>query len=106
MSKTKSTTISMEDVAFIFDGNLEKFELITNSCFCMNCETPEERKIINYSISLTDIYDLILEGECATCGNTLKRYIETGDNPETATNAEATWKTNRALKELKIKKQK
>jgi hypothetical protein len=34
------------------------------------------------------------------------RYIETGENPKTAANAESVWKTNKALKELKIKKKK
>ncbi|HRH47748.1 MAG TPA: hypothetical protein PLP23_03280 [Panacibacter sp.] len=34
----------------------------------------------------------------------LGRYIETGDNVATAKNAEAVWRTSKALKELKIKK--
>ncbi len=103
MSKIKTSSIGMDDVAFIFNNNLEDFNTITNHCYCRNCENNYESSIVNYSISLNNIYDILLDGFCATCNAPIKRYIETGENPDTAETAEATWKTTKALKELKIK---
>ncbi|CAN5465143.1 hypothetical protein BH11BAC3_BH11BAC3_24680 [soil metagenome] len=103
MSKIKTSAISMDDVAFIFNNDLGDFNTIITNCYCGNCENDYDSTIINYSISLNNIYDIVLDGFCATCNTPIKRYIETGEDPDTAENAEATWKTAKTLKELKIK---
>ena len=104
--KIKTITITMEDVAFIFNEMPEEFEYITTRCFCKQCQEAYNSTIINYSIALNNIYDIELDGFCKKCNNKVGRYIETGDTEPTASNAQAIWKTHTAMKELKIKKPK
>jgi hypothetical protein len=105
MSKRlKTIPVTVEDVAFIFNNDLKGFHYLTVHSFCSQCENKYNSKIIDYSIVLNEILDIVLQGKCADCGNAVGRYIETGDNVATAKNAEAIWRTSKALKELKIKK--
>lgn len=104
--KLKTIPITEEDVAFIFNDNLEQFHSVTSNCFCAQCQTPYESTIVNYKILLNELYDILLKGFCMDCGHTMGRYLETGEVPATARKAEAIWKTHKTLKELKIKKQK
>lgn len=105
MSKrNKSIPITNEDVAFIFNNNIEEFYFITSHCFCRQCAKGYESTIINYTISLNTLNDIVLDGHCGECYTKISRYIETGDSAATANYADAIWETNSALKELKIKK--
>lgn len=106
MAKIKTNTISMQDVSFIFNGDLRNFKLVVSNCFCSNCEKDSITSITNYTITLNNLFDIVLNGYCASCNNPITRYIETGDTAESALNAEAIWVTNKALKELKIKTRK
>lgn len=96
----------MDDVAFIFNNDLTGFHYLTAHSFCRQCENKYNSTITNYSILLNELLDIELKGSCADCGNPVGRYIETGDHAVTAKNAEAIWRTSKALKELKIKKEK
>ena len=102
--KIKTIPITIEDVSFIFNDNLDKFYLITQNCFCVQCKKNYQSTITNYKILLNDLLDIELKGNCLECGHSIGRYIETGENPETASIAESVWKTSKTLQELKIKK--
>ena len=104
--KTKSIAITEEDVAFIFNNKLTEFNLVTTKCFCVQCKDGYNSTITKYKIFLNNLYDIELNGFCKRCNHVMGRYIETGEDPITAKNAEAIWKTHKTLKELKIKKEK
>lgn len=40
------------------------------------------KKIIDYKIYLSDLYDVILKGKCSECKTIVARYIETGEEKE------------------------
>lgn len=96
----------MEDVSFIFNDSLDEFYFVTQNCYCVQCKKDYRSTITNYKVSLNNLLDIELEGSCLECGHKMGRYIETGEDPKTAANAESIWKTNKTLKELKIKKKK
>lgn len=96
----------MDDVSFIFNEHLDDFYFLTANCFCVQCKNKHQSTITNYKILLNQLYDIELEGSCLECGHRMGRYLETGENPKTSKNAEAIWKANKTLKELKIKKHK
>jgi hypothetical protein len=104
--KPRAIKITMEDVAFIFNDKPDDFYGILSNCFCAHCKNKYQSTITNYELFLNHLYDIEVKGSCLECNNSIGRYIETGDNPETAANAESIWKTNKTLKELKIKKKK
>jgi len=104
--KIKTIPITIEDVSFIFNGKLDEFYFITRNCFCVQCNNGYQNTITNYKILMNNLFDIELEGNCLECGHRMGRYIETGENPKTTANAESVWKTNKTLKELKIKKKK
>jgi hypothetical protein len=104
--KIKSIPINIEDVEFIFNNNLEGFNFITSRCYCAQCKNKYENSITNYRISLNSLNDIELDGFCLACNRKMGRYIETGETPATAKNAEAIWRTHTTLKELKIRKEK
>jgi len=107
MSKrNKSIPITIEDVEFVFNDRIEEFHSITTHCFCRHCNNGYESSIVNYTISLNTLNDIVLDGYCSDCNTKISRYIETGDNMGMAAFADAVWETNAALKELKIKKTK
>lgn len=101
--KAKIIPVSADDVAFIFNNDMEDFNFMISHCYCANCSNDYTRIITNYSIGLNDLNDLVLEGFCSDCNYHISRYIETGDNPIIAKNAEAIRQTHSALKELKVK---
>jgi hypothetical protein len=107
MSKQlKTIPITSDDVSFIFNNDLTDFYFATHHCYCRRCKNNYDSTITDYTIKLNQLYDIELDGKCLDCQQTIRRYIETGDTEVTAKNAEAVWKTNKALKELKIKKTK
>ena len=104
--KLKTIPITKEDVSFIFNDNLEQFYFLTKNCFCVKCKNRYQSTITNYKIFLNQLYDIELEGKCLDCGHKMGRYIETGEDRKTAKNAEAIWKTQKTLQELKMRKRK
>ena len=104
--KLKSTPITLEDVIFIFNDDQNTVHAIFSSCLCRQCDNGYSSKITNYTISLNSLNDIEINGFCDECNTKMGRYLETGENPDTAENAAAVWDTNSTLKELKIKKTK
>ncbi len=101
---SKKIPITIEDVSFIFNNNLDDFYYLTSNCYCVQCENKYQSSITDYTIHLNQLYDIELEGACLKCGHRMGRYIETGGNSSTIKNAEAIWMTHVTLKQLKIKK--
>ena len=60
----------------------EHRDLFINNFFC-NCGV-ENRKLIDVKVYLNDINDIILRGKCSGCNTIAARYIETGENPDSA----------------------
>ncbi|NQU84862.1 MAG: hypothetical protein HQ541_03800 [Mariniphaga sp.] len=56
----------------------------------------ENRKLIDIKVYLNDINDIILRGNCSGCRTIAARYIETGENPESA-------KAGKRIREMKKK---
>ena len=74
------------------------------NCYCVHCKNKHQSTITNYKITLNQLHNVESEGSCLECGHRMGHYLETGAHPKTANNAEAIWKTNKTLEELKIKK--
>lgn len=75
--------ITQEDLKFILGDNYPSFEeKIIPGCFCGQCHTAYQSKIINYKFFLNDLNDIILRGFCEKCGNRINRYVETGEIEE------------------------
>ena len=49
-----------------------------NNFFCV-CRRSDS-VLLEYSIYLNDLNDILLRGKCSGCGNIASRYIETGEN--------------------------
>ncbi len=101
----KMLPISIDDVSFIFGNNNYEANLQINACYCTKCQNGYKNTITNYTIFLNNLLDIQLNGFCGACYQTMGRYIETGEDPITAMNAEAIWETHITLQELKIKKE-
>jgi len=82
----------MEDVKFIYgDRTDDFFNYAVKNVFCVNCRQSYNSEIVNYSIFLNDLNDLVQSGFCKECGHTAGRYIETGERPELVSKIEALW---------------
>ena len=57
---------------------------IENNVWCGTCK--ETRKIVSYenSITINDLGDTVLHGQCAVCKGKVARYLETGDTTNKA----------------------
>lgn len=104
--KQTKIPITIEDVGFIYHNQLENFYVHTSQCFCAHCRKGATSTISHYTIFLNNLFDIELHGFCRSCAYKMNRYIETGEYPGMTQNAEAVWKTHKALHELKIKKEK
>jgi len=54
-------------------------EKIINNCWCPNCRNGFNATIINYTIILDCLNDILLEGFCRKCGDRINRILETGE---------------------------
>lgn len=83
MANKKQVKITKQNLVAIYgkDNRLFEEKIIPN-CYCHKCKTPYQSTIVNYEIFLNDLNDIILEGYCAKCGNSMNRYLETGEVPE------------------------
>ena len=66
-------TVWAEDWDFLVDK-------ILHNCLCHTCKT--QTTIVEFKIVVNDLNDIILKGHCATCGDTVNRYTETGENED------------------------
>ncbi len=71
------------DVELIMGENIKFLDDCLTTIFCRRC-SPNPTQITNYKVYLNNLEDLIFKGECLVCGSPVSRYIETGENPESA----------------------
>ncbi len=77
--------IGEEDIRIIMQEDYHHWDKLTSNCFCWHCKGEERlTTIVNYKAYLNDLEDILLKGECKTCGHPVNRYIETGENKEKA----------------------
>lgn len=80
MSNKKQIKITKENLVAIYGKDYRFFEeKIIPNCYCHKCKTLYRSTIVNYEIFLNDLNDVILIGFCAKCGNSVNRYLETGE---------------------------
>jgi hypothetical protein len=72
--------ITQEDLREIYGKDWTFFQkkIVTN-CYCTKCKGLYDTTIIDYKVFLTEINDILLKGKCKTCGNSVNRYLETGE---------------------------
>ncbi|MCP3929544.1 MAG: hypothetical protein GY705_10625 [Bacteroidetes bacterium] len=72
--------ITSEDLKFIVEEEYDEIvNLAKTNSFCRNCRGNAKVEMINYSLTLNDLNDVIFQGECKSCGGNIARYIEIGE---------------------------
>jgi len=80
MATKSRIEISKSNLTSILGEDLDDFEKnIINHVYCGNCNSSYNSTIVNYSIFLNDLDDVILEGFCKKCNNPVNRCVETGE---------------------------
>ncbi len=60
----------------------EGFEwLLNEGVYCMRCNDVCKDGVVNYSTRLDSWNNVIVDGRCATCGNSVCRVMEFGEDP-------------------------
>lgn len=70
------------DIEIIMLDQYKHLNLILESCYCTGCS--DMSTITNYKPYLNKLNDIILKGFCLKCGGPVNRYIETGENIQSA----------------------
>jgi hypothetical protein len=104
MAKGKELEISIGDVEFIMGKRFNEFRKITNNVHCHQCNKGYKSKIVNYSISLNYLNDLILRGFCKKCSTKVGYYTETGDDRTMSERASFIKILNKELKKRKVQR--
>lgn len=80
MYKKIKIEISKSNLISILDEDFDAFEKnIINHVYCASCDSSYNSTIVNYSIFLNDLDDVLLEGFCEKCNHPVNRYVETGE---------------------------
>ena len=64
----------------IFHGEEEGLATLLDYLHCP-CDIPG-RHIVDYTVHVNRLNDLLLRGACSACGGPVGRYLETGEDPE------------------------
>lgn len=70
------------DIEIIMLEQYEHLNIILESSYCTACKKVST--ITNYKPYLNKLNDIILRGFCIKCGGPVNRYIETGENIQSA----------------------
>jgi heterodisulfide reductase subunit C len=54
--------------------------LLKHGVYCTRCNEICTNGVLNYTVWLNWLNDIVLEGECAVCGQKVTRVIEFGEN--------------------------
>ena len=59
----------------------EGFEMLLNEgVYCTRCNDVCKDGVVHYSIKLNALNDVVVDGECATCGHKVCRVMEFGED--------------------------
>ena len=60
---------------------IEDFKyLLKHGVYCTTCGGICSKGVINFTVSLNWLNDIMIEGECAVCGQKVARIMEFGEN--------------------------
>ena len=80
----ETITIDLEEAKFILGDEFSFFQEVTaTNVFCSNCFRTES--VVGMQIKSIQLFsnnDVGAKGTCRTCGGSVARLIEVGDNPE------------------------
>ena len=79
--KKEIPPLTLPELKIVLGNDWDFFvEKIISNCFCHTCKGVVT--IVDYKISVNDLNDVILNGKCEVCRNSVNRYTETGENEE------------------------
>ncbi|WP_025146273.1 hypothetical protein [Pedobacter jeongneungensis] len=78
----KEIEIEDYDIEIIMMEQYEHLNIILENSYCTTCKKTST--ITNYKSYLNNLNDIILRGFCLKCGGPVNRYIETGENLQSA----------------------
>jgi len=70
------------DVELIMLDRYEHLSFLLSNSYCVACK--DMTTVINYTPYLNRLNDIIFKGFCINCGGPANRYVEIGENPESA----------------------
>ncbi len=74
------TEITRFEMQRIFQGQEEGLAILMAYLHCP-CDRPG-RHLVDYTVHVNRLNDLVLRGTCSACGGPAGRYLETGEDPE------------------------
>lgn len=54
--------------------------LLKHGVYCTRCNTICTKGVVNYTVQLNWLNDIVVEGECAVCGQKVTRTMEFGES--------------------------
>lgn len=92
----KKIEITKEQAEEILDaGSPRDFHWGDVPVRCNHCHASNQIKNIQIEkYGLNDLYDVIVEGKCASCGGRIWRYLETGEIKSSKIIAKIVWRDN------------
>jgi len=77
-------SISEGQLGYIYGPDYDFFlKEILHNCYCGSCvDRTHDATIVDYTIFLNGLGDIVLRGSCARCGGGIGRYLETGEVPD------------------------
>ncbi len=80
MKREIEIPISEEDLKFIVEDEFDQIvDLAKHNSFCSNCYGKNEVEMIEYSLILNDLNDVVFQGKCKSCNGRIARYVEIGE---------------------------
>ena len=98
MRKETEISISEEDLKFIVEDEFEQIvNLAKYNSYCSRCYGKHKIEMIDHSLILNRLNDVIFQGKCKSCNGRIARYVETGEQ-------EKFWMRAEIIKESKVNK--
>ncbi|MEN0050084.1 MAG: hypothetical protein AAF806_23675 [Bacteroidota bacterium] len=80
MRREHEIPISEQDLKFIVRDEFEEtVDLARYNSYCSTCYGKDEVEMIEYTLSLNDLNDVIFRGKCKSCNGKIVRYVEIGE---------------------------
>ena len=80
MRKEVEIPISENDLRFIVEDEFDQIvDLARNNSFCSRCHGKNKVEMVDYTLILNDLNDVIFQGKCKSCNGRIARYVEIGE---------------------------